>query len=77
MKTRRNLEQEIDELKTQMNEMNLLMGKLFYTGKLFHEFYLTTPQKRKVVERFDELTSIKKVKALYKLVCDEQTSIKM
>ena len=55
----------LDELKTELNEVNLLNAKLLYTNKIFKAKNLTESKKVKVLKAFDKATDVKQAKAIY------------
>jgi hypothetical protein len=66
------MKKELDEayaalrtIKTELNEVNLLNAKLLYTNKIFKAQNLTERQKTKVLEAFDQATSVKETKLVY------------
>lgn len=59
------MEEELNELRTELNEVNLLNAKLLYTNKIFRAKTLMEPQKVKVLEAFDKATTVKEVKLVY------------
>ena len=58
-------EEVIRYVKGQLNEVNLLNGKLLYTNKLFKEFSMNNEQKMRIVELFDLTKTIREVKLTY------------
>jgi hypothetical protein len=56
---------ELDELKKELQEVNLLNAKLLYTNKLFRAKNLSEAQKVKVLESFDKATSVKETKLVF------------
>lgn len=55
----------ITEIRTQLDEVNLLNAKLLYTNKLFKSYNLSNSQKMKVVESFDLTKCVREVKLIY------------
>jgi hypothetical protein len=55
----------IEELRSTLNEVNLLNAKLLYMNKVFKAKTLTESQKVKVVSAFDRANSVKEVKNVY------------
>ena len=55
----------INYLKQELNEINLLNSKLFYTNKLFKAYNINGDQKMKIVEMFDLSKTIREVKMTY------------
>ena len=64
----------IDELKTQLHEVNLLNAKLLYVNKIFKDNSLTESQKVNVVAAFDKAETVKEVKLVYETVSKNVTS---
>ena len=64
--------QTIEFLRGQINEVNLLNGKLLYTNKLFKEFadVLDNSYRMKIVESFDLTKNIREVKLAYALLAE-------
>ena len=56
---------EIEELKQELQEVNLLNAKLLYTNKIFKAKNLTESKKVKVLRAFDKATDVKQAKAIY------------
>mgnify|MGYP001329102095 CR=1 FL=1 len=57
--------EEIQELKKELNEVNLLNAKLLYTNKLFRSRNVSEEQKMKVIEQFDRAANVREVKLVY------------
>ena len=55
----------VKQLKSIINEVNLLNAKLLYTNKLFRNFELTEGQKMKVIENFDRAGNPREVKLVF------------
>ena len=55
----------IQELRTTINEVNLLNAKLLYMNKIFKAKNLNESQKQKVVGAFDRAASVKEVKNIF------------
>jgi hypothetical protein len=55
----------IKELKSTINEVNLLNAKLLYANKLFRSYALNNDQKVKVVETLDRTKSVREVKLVF------------
>lgn len=58
----------IEELRTQLQEVNLLNAKLLYVNKVFKANNLTEGQKVNVVAAFDKAETVKEVKLVYETV---------
>lgn len=61
---------EIAELKEKLNEVNLLNAKLLYLNKTFSANELTESQKVKLINAFDEATTVKEVKLVHKTISE-------
>ena len=55
----------VKQLKSIINEVNLLNAKLLYTNKLFRNFELSENQKMKVIENFDRAGNPREVKLVF------------
>jgi hypothetical protein len=58
----------LEQVKNDLNEVNLLNSKLLYTNKIFKAKNLTNSQKLKVLEAFDKATNKKETKLIYETV---------
>ena len=56
---------ELDELRSELHEVNLLNAKLLYTNKIFRAKNLQEAQKVKVLEAFDKAETVKEVKLVF------------
>ena len=56
---------EVESLKAELHEVNLLNAKLLYTNKIFRAKNLMESQKVKVLEAFDKATTVKEVKLVF------------
>jgi hypothetical protein len=56
---------EINELKTELKEVNLLNAKLLYTNKIFKAKNLSEDKKLKVLKAFDKAETVKEAKVIY------------
>lgn len=56
---------EVESLKQELNEVNLLNSKLLYVSKLFKENNLSENQKLKIVDTFDKATTAKEAKLVF------------
>jgi len=63
----------IRELKSTINEVNLLNAKLLYTNKIFRSYDLDNSQKVKVVESLDRTNSVREVKLVYATLAESMT----
>jgi len=59
------MEKTINELKNELNEVNLLNAKLLYTNKIFKAKNLTESEKIKVLNTFDKAETVKEVKLVF------------
>ena len=55
----------INELKSEVNEVNLLNAKLLYTNKIFKAKNLTENKKVKVLKAFDKAKDVKEAKTIF------------
>jgi len=55
----------VNELKVELNEVNLLNAKLLYTNKIFKAKNLTESKKVKVLKAFDNAKDVKQAKTIY------------
>ena len=60
----------IKSLKSDLNEVNLLNGKLLYTNKIFKAKTLTESQKVKVLGAFDKAGTIKETKLVFETLSE-------
>jgi hypothetical protein len=56
---------EVEELKKELNEVNLLNAKLLYTNKIFRAKNLTESKKVTVLKAFDNAKDVKQAKTIY------------
>jgi hypothetical protein len=56
---------EIEELKKELQEVNLLNAKLLYTNKIFNSKTLNESQKLRVLKAFDKAESVKEAKVIF------------
>jgi len=56
---------EIDALKVELNEVNLLNAKLLYANKIFKSKNLTEDKKVRVLKAFDKASSVKEAKVVF------------
>ena len=59
------MKKEIEELRSNLHETNLLNAKLLYTNKIFRAKNLKEAQKIKVLEAFDKASNVKEVKLIF------------
>jgi hypothetical protein len=55
----------VNELKTELNEVNLLNAKLLYTNKIFKAKNLTESKKVKVLKAFDKAKDVRQAKTIF------------
>ncbi len=60
----------IEELKGQLQEVNLLNAKLLYVNKVFKANSLTESQKVSVIAAFDKAETVKEVKLVFETVSE-------
>ena len=60
----------VEELKAQLQEVNLLNAKLLYVNKVFKANNLTESQKVNVIAAFDKAETVKEVKLVFETVAD-------
>ena len=60
----------VRQLKSIINEVNLLNAKLLYTNKLFRNFELNETQKMKVIENFDRAGNTREVKLVFSTLAE-------
>jgi len=53
---------EVEELKKELQEVNLLNAKLLYTNKIFKSKNLTEDKKLRVLKAFDKASTVKEAK---------------
>ena len=56
---------EIEALKVELNEVNLLNAKLLYTNKIFKSKNLSEDKKVRVLKAFDKASSVKEAKVVF------------
>jgi hypothetical protein len=64
----------IAELRSELNEVNLLNSKLLYVNKLFKSKNLTEAQKIKVINAFDRAETVKESKNIYETLQESLTA---
>jgi hypothetical protein len=65
---------EVEALKTELHEVNLLNAKLLYTNKIFRAKNLKEAQKVKVLEAFDRTSNVKEVKLIFETLNEGMVS---
>jgi hypothetical protein len=64
------MDEQLQELQSELNEVNLLNAKLLYTNKIFRNKSLTESQKVKVLTAFDKATSKKEAQLVYETLLE-------
>jgi len=64
----------IAQLRSELNEVNLLNSKLLYVNKLFKSKNLTEAQKVKVINAFDRAETVKESKNIYETLQESLTT---
>jgi len=67
---------EVEELKKELQEVNLLNAKLLYTNKIFKSKNLSEDKKVKVLKAFDKAATVKEAKVIFETL-NEGISSKM
>ena len=67
---------QVEELKAQLQETNLLNAKLLYVNKVFKGNNLTESQKANVIATFDKAETVKEVKLVFETVAESFTTKK-
>jgi prolyl oligopeptidase PreP (S9A serine peptidase family) len=67
---------EVEALKTELNEVNLLNAKLLYVNKIFRSKNLTESQKSKVLAAFDKAGSVNEAKLVFETISENLTTTK-
>ena len=62
--------EEIQSLKEELSEVNLLNAKLLYTNKIFKAKNLTESKKVKVLKAFDKAKDVRQAKTIYETLSD-------
>lgn len=65
---------EIEELKKELQEVNLLNAKLLYTNKIFKSKNLTESQKLRVLKAFDKAASVKEAEVIFETLNEGMVS---
>ena len=65
---------EMEELKKELQEVNLLNAKLLYTNKIFKSKTLNESQKLRVLKAFDKATSVKEAKVIFETLNEGMAS---
>ncbi len=61
---------QINELKVELNEVNLLNAKLLYTNKIFKAKNLTEDKKVKVLKAFDKAVDVRQAKTIFETLTE-------
>ena len=61
---------EINALKVELNEVNLLNAKLLYTNKIFKSKNLSEDKKVKVLKAFDKASTVKETKVIFETLSE-------
>jgi hypothetical protein len=67
---KKEMEETIAELRSELNEVNLLNAKLLYTNKIFKAKNLTESEKVKVLNTFDKAETVKEVKLVFETLTE-------
>jgi len=70
------MKKEIEELKSELNEINLLNAKLLYVNKIFKSKNLNEAKKTKVLEAFDKAKSVKEAKLIFETLSENLSAKK-
>ena len=70
------MKKEMDVLRDELNEVNLLNAKLLYVNKIFRGKNLNENQKAKVLGAFDKATTISEVKLVFSTLSEGLTPVK-
>ncbi len=62
--------EELDTLRNELNEVNLLNAKLLYLNKIFRNKVLNETQKVRVINAFDKASNVKEVKVVYETLLE-------
>jgi hypothetical protein len=63
--------EEVNALRAELHEVNLLNAKLLYSNKIFRAKNLKESQKVKVLEAFDKASNVKEVKLVFETLTEE------
>ena len=64
------MKDQVETLKKELNEINLLNSKLLYVNKLFRSKNLTESQKSKVLGAFDKAQTVKEAKLVFETISE-------
>ena len=65
---------EVEELKKELQEVNLLNAKLLYTNKIFKSKNLSEDKKVKVLKAFDKAETVKEAKVIFETLNERMVS---
>ena len=68
------MKREIEEVKRELHEVNLLNSKLLYVNKIFRGKNLTENQKAKVLGAFDKASTVAEVKLVFETLNEGLTT---
>ena len=68
--------EEVNALKSELPEVNLLNAKLLYTNKIFRAQNLKEAQKVKVLEAFDKAETVKEAKLIFETMNTSLTPVR-
>ena len=68
--------EEVNALRAELHEVNLLNAKLLYTNKIFRAKNLKESQKVKVLEAFDKAENVSEVKLVFETLTEEVAETK-
>ena len=68
--------EEVNSLRAELTEVNLLNAKLLYANKIFRAKNLKEAQKVKVLEAFDKAETVKEVKLVFETLTEKVTETK-
>lgn len=67
---------EVESLKDEINEVNLLNAKLLYLNKIFRAKNLTENQKAKIIPAFDKAATVKEAKLIFETISENLSDSK-
>jgi hypothetical protein len=70
------MKKKVEELKSELMEVNLLNAKLLYVNKIFRGKNLSENQKAKVLGSFDKATTVTEVKLVFETLSEGLTPVK-
>jgi hypothetical protein len=70
------MKKQVETLKKELNEINLLNAKLLYVNKIFRSKNLTESQKSKVLGAFDKATTVKEAKLVFETISESVKTTK-